>query len=91
MPSSLNPFNDLSQILNGYLDRTTGRKVFVWFKVLSRPGLTRVKGIRFLLFEIIRVLVYILTIFKVTDFFVLYFLFKPYMPAKKYLRKKAEK
>ena len=34
------------------------------------PGLTRVKGIRFLLFEINRVLVYILTIFKVTDLFV---------------------
>ena len=33
----------------------------------------------------------ILTIFKVTDLFVKYFLFKTYMPEKKYLRKKAEK
>ena len=55
------------------------------------PGLTRVRGIRFLQFEIILVLIYILTIFKVTDSFVKYFLFKTYMPAKKYIRKKAEK
>ena len=59
--------------------------------ILAHPGLTRVRGIRFLLFEIIRVLVYILTIFKLTDLFVIYFLLKVYMPAKKYLRKKAEK
>ena len=52
---------------------------------------TRVRGIRFLQFEIIFVLVYILTVFKVTDLFVKYFLFKTYMPAKKYFRKKAEK
>ena len=52
---------------------------------------TRVRGIRFLEFEIIFVLVYILTVFKVTDLFVKYFLFKTYMPAKKYFRKKAEK
>ena len=35
-------------------------------------------------------MVYILTVFKVTDLFVKYFLFKTYMPAK-VLRKKAEK
>ena len=52
------------------------------------PGLTRVRGIQFLLFEIIRVLIYILTIFKVTDLFVEYFLFKTYMPAKKVFKKK---
>ena len=56
----------------------------------GHPILTRVRGIRFLQFEII-LLVYILTIFKVTDLFVKYFLFKTYMPAKKYFRKKAEK
>ena len=57
----------------------------------QHPRLTRIRGIRFLQFEIILVLVYILTIFKLTDLFVLYFLFKTYMAEKKYLRKKARK
>ena len=35
------------------------------------PGLTRVRGIRFLLFEIVYILVYNSTIFKLMDFFVL--------------------
>jgi len=58
---------------------------------IAHPSLTRVRGIRFLQFEIMLVLVYILTIFKVTDLFAKYFLFKTYMPAIKNLRKKAEK
>jgi len=62
---------------------------FSFSQVCIHPWLTRVRGIRFLQFEII--LVYILTIFKVTDLLVKYFLFKTYMPAKKYLKKKAEK
>ena len=49
---------------------------------------TRVRGIWFLQFEIIFVLVYILTVFKVTDLFVKYFLFKTYMPTKKYLKRR---
>ena len=49
----------------------------------SHPGLTRVRGIRFLLFEIIRVLVFNETFFKLTGLFVLYFSFKLNMPAKK--------
>ena len=53
-------------------------------RVTVHPGLT----IRFHLFEIKRVLVYNSTIFKFTDLFILYFLFKMYMPTKKYLRKK---
>ena len=57
----------------------------------NHPVLARVRGIRFILFEIILVLVSIWTIFKVMDLFVKCFLFKTYMPTKKYLRKKAEK
>ena len=57
--------------------------------IFNHPGLTRVRGIRFLLFA----LVYNLSaIFKLTDLIVYYFLFKTYMPTKKVLKKKkAEK
>ena len=58
---------------------------------LAHPRLTKVRIIRFLLFKIIRVLVYNETIFKLTDLFVSYLSVKKYMPAKKYLRKKANK
>ena len=40
------------------------------FIALHTPDKPELRGIRFLLFEIILVLVYILTIFKVTDLFV---------------------
>ena len=39
----------------------------------THPGLTRVSSIRFLLFEIKRVLVYNSTILKLTDLFILFF------------------
>ena len=46
---------------------------------------------RFLFFEIKRVLVYNSTLFKLTDLFILYyFVQNVYMPTKKYLRKKAK-
>ena len=54
---------------------------------LPHTGLTRVSSIRFLLFEIKRVLVYNSTIIYFTDLFILYM----HMPTKKYLRKKAKK
>ena len=58
------------------------------FYIYVHPELTRVRSIRFLLFEMERVLVYNSTIFKLTDLFILYFLFKMYMPTKKYIKKK---
>ena len=58
---------------------------------IHHPRLTRVRGIWFLQFEIILVLDYILTIFKVTDLLVQYFYSKHICRQKKYLRKKAEK
>ena len=51
----------------------------------------RVRGIWFLIIEIKCPLVYNSTIFKLMDFFVSYFSLKTYMPAKKYIRKKAKK
>jgi len=39
----------------------------------AHPELTRERSIQFLLFEIKRVFVYISTIFKLTDLFILYF------------------
>ena len=53
------------------------------------PGLTRVSSIRFLLFEIKRVLVYIIQQsfnLRICLFYI--FSFKMHMPTKKYLRKK---
>jgi len=60
-------------------------------KYFSHPRLTRDRGIRFLLFEFLRALVYNQTIFKLTDLFVLDFSFKMHLPAKKCLMKKAKK
>ena len=54
--------------------------------VLGHPGLTRVKCIRFLLFEIKRVLIYNLTIFKLTDLFIYILSLKMYMPSNKYFK-----
>ena len=54
----------------------------------THPGLTRVRSIRFHLFEIKCLLVDNSTIFKLTDLFILYFSFKMSMPTKTYLRKK---
>ena len=48
-------------------------------------GLTRVRSIRFFLFEIKRVLVYNSITFKLTDSFILYFSFKAYMPTQSQL------
>ena len=56
--------------------------------VLDHPGLTRVSSIWFLLFEIKRVLVYTLTIFKLTDFFILYFFIQNIYAYKKVFKKK---
>ena len=56
--------------------------------ILEHPGLTRVRSIWFLLVEIKRVLVYNITIFKLTDFLFYTFSFRAYMPTRKYLRKK---
>ena len=60
-------------------------------KYFSHPRLTRDRGIRFLLFEFLRALVYNQTIFKLTDLLVLDFSFKMHLPAKKCLMKKAKK
>ena len=59
---------------------------------LLHPGLTRVSSIRFLLFEIKRVLVYIIQqsfLLRICLFYT--FSFKMHMPTKKYCRKKAYK
>ena len=51
--------------------------------LLHHTELTPKRSILFRLFEIKRVFVYISTIFKLTDLFILYFSFKMYMPTKK--------
>ena len=53
-------------------------------------GLTRVKSIRFLLFEIKRVLFINSTIFKLTDFLYHTFPFKMYIPTKKLFKNKGK-
>jgi len=55
------------------------------------PGLTRVRSIRFLLFEIKRMLVYNSTSFDLTDLFISTFSLKMHMPTKKYPKQKAKK
>ena len=54
-------------------------------------GLNRVRGIRFLLFEICRTLVCNQTIFKLPGLFVLDLSFRMYLPTKKYFMRKAKK
>ena len=54
----------------------------------GHPELTRERSIRFLLFEIKHVFVYISTIFKLTDLFILYFFIQNVYANKNYLRKK---
>ena len=56
-----------------------------------QPGLTRVKSLRFLLFEIKRGLVYNSTIFKLTNLFIFYFFIQNVNANKKYLRKETNK
>jgi len=58
-----------------------------WIIALDEPEW---EAFSFFLFEIKRVLVYNPKIFKITDLFILYFLFKMYLPKKQYLRKKAK-
>ena len=55
------------------------------------PRLTRVRSIRFLLFEIKRVLVYNSTIFKLTVLFILYFFIHNVYADKKVFEKKVKK
>ena len=58
----------------------------------GHPELTRERSIRFLLFEIKHVFVYISTIFKLTDLFILYyFIQNVYANKKKLFKKKAIK
>ena len=52
---------------------------------------SRVSSIRFLLFEIKRVLVFNSKINYFTDLFILYIFIQMHMPTKKFLRKKAYK
>ena len=47
--------------------------------LVDHPKLTRVRNIRYFLFEIKRVLVYDSTIFKLTDLFIYTFSFKTYI------------
>ena len=56
----------------------------------GHPGVTRVRSIRFLLFEIKRVLVYNSTSFKLTDLFILYFFIQNVYANKKVFKKNAE-
>jgi len=55
------------------------------------PELTRERSIRFLLFEIKCVFVYISTIFKLTDLFILYFFIKNVYANKKIFERKGYK
>ena len=55
------------------------------------PELTRVRNILFLFFEIKRAFVYISTIFKLTDLFILYFFIQNVYANKKWIKKKGYK
>ena len=55
------------------------------------PGLTRVRSIQLLLFEIKRVLIYSSTILKLTDLIILYFFIYNVYDDKKVLKRKASK
>ena len=59
-------------------------------KLKLHPGLTRVRSIRFLLFEIKRILVYNSTIFYLTDLSIQYFFIQNAYADKKYPRQKAK-
>ena len=61
------------------------------FRELCHPGLTRVSSIRFLLFEIKRVLFCNSTSFNLRICLFYAFSFKMYIPTKKYFRKKTKK
>ena len=64
----------------------------VRFRTIPHAGLTRVSSIRFLLFEIKRILVFNSIIIYFTDLFILYvFIQNAYAGKKKYFRKKAKK
>jgi len=70
---------------------TVPLKAAFLFLYTFHPKLTRERSIRFFLFDIKRVFVYISTIFKLMDLFILYFLIQNVYANKKYLRKKAVK
>ena len=55
---------------------------------VRHPELTRVRSIRFLLFEIKRILVYNSIIFKLKDMFILYFFIRNVYTDKKVGKKK---
>jgi len=61
------------------------------FSAKVHPELTRERSIRFLLFEIKRVFVYISTIFKLTDLFILYFFIQNVYANKKIFKIKGYK
>ena len=68
--------------------------IFIWIWYRFHPRQTRVRDIRFLLFQINRVLVYIYIIkqsFNLRICLFYTFSFKMYIPTKKHSRKKAKK
>ena len=89
--SSWKPIPLKKKIISGMVNN------YIWQWRNGHTGLTREWSIRFLIFEIKRVLVFNSIIIYFTGLFNVLplncpaFLFKVHMPAKKYLRKKAKK